>query len=152
MTLPLCYEKNVDAPNGKSICVQSAGEHHMGAEHIEFILSQPLLGVKRFFTTNGQAFFHDEDGYFYLYDSCLIVRVHLETWQASYIERPDSLFITNISIANSNMLMKLYGGGKRESQSKPLDEIEWSDGLGYAHEGVFPSAYVPWVEEQESLR
>jgi len=33
------------------------GEHHMGAAHNEFIPSESILGVKRFFTTNCRVLF-----------------------------------------------------------------------------------------------
>ena len=75
MTLPLHHEEVIKSPSGRSISVENAGEHHMGADHVEFVPSEPVHGVKRFFTTNGRAFFNEGDGCFYLYDSCMIIRL-----------------------------------------------------------------------------
>ena len=153
MTLPLHHESEVEAPNGKSISIQNAGEHHMGAEHVEFIPSEPISGVKRFFTTNGRLFFNADDGCFYLYDSCMIIRINADSWKVTCAGRPQPLYFGTVSISEGNLNMDLYSGsGGRESHSKLLGEIDWTDGLGSASEGVLPSAYKPWVDEQELLR
>ena len=125
----------------------------MGAEHIEFIPSNPIGGVNRFFTTNGRAFFNQGDGCFYLYDSCLIIRINTESWQAASVRTSQPNCLRSITISGGNLHMTLYSGsGGHESLQKALCETEWAEGLGLAAEGVFPSAYKPWVDEQELLR
>lgn len=125
----------------------------MGADHIEFVPSEPISGVRRFFTTNGRLLFNESDGCFYMNDSCLIVRLDSDSWGSSFVERPKSMYFSTVIIVGDDLTMDLYGGyGGRESRSTPLSEIDWTPGLGPAAAGVFPSAYLPWVDEQELLR
>jgi len=125
----------------------------MGAEHVEFVPSEGICGIKRFFTTNGRVFFNEADACFYLYDSCLIVRVDSKSWNASCVGRPQPMYFGSISIDSDDLCMDLYSGsGGREIHRKPLCEIQWTDGLGSASDGIFPSAFKPWVDEQELLR
>ena len=153
MTLPLQHEREISAPNGRSIFIQSAGEHRMASEHIEFVPSESIEGVNRFFTTNGRAFFDQSGGCFYLFDSSLIIRINAENWQASCMEGPRPFYFESISISDGNLKMVLYSsGGGLESQSRALCDIDWTCGLGSAADGVFSSAYGPWVKEQELLR
>ena len=126
----------------------------MASEHIEFVPSEPLAGVKRFFTTNGRASFNDDDQCFYLQDACMLLRVDSKAWTTSYIERPKDLYFGQISIVGNRLDMELYSGysGSVPPQSIPMNEVQWIDGLGPAQSGEFPSAYEPWVAEQELLR
>ena len=126
----------------------------MAAEHIEFVPSEPLEGVKRFFTTNGRASFNESDQCFYIQDACMLLRVDSRTWNASHIERPKDLYFGKISIEDDQLKMEMYSGyiGSAPPRSMPLSEVHWISGLGPAREGEFPSAYGPWVAEQEFLR
>lgn len=125
----------------------------MGAEHIEFVPSSPIHGVRRFFTTNGKIFINQEEGSFYIYDSCLMIRIDTVLLEAGYVVRPEPLYFGSISITNRIVDVELYSDkGKREKLSKPIDEFVWIDGLGAASDGVFPSAYMPWVNEREVMR
>jgi len=149
MALPVYHEHTISSPSGRSISVEFAGEHHMGADHIEFIPSEPISGVKRFFCTNGSAFFNEADSCFYLYDSSLVVRINSESWTAACFANPDEKIRTELVRLRS--LFYPEGRGY-EAQIKILAEIDWKDGLGEAFEGVFPTAWEPFVDEQKSLR
>ncbi len=121
----------------------------MSADHIEFIPSEPIAGVKRFFTTNGAALFNEADSCFYLYDSSLVVRINSESWTASSLANPGE----KVSAELAKLRNKFYPGGRGyEAQIKVLTDNVWEEGLGVASEGVFPSAWSPFVEKQEYLR
>jgi len=147
MILPIYNENKIQSPNGKFITVQFKGEHHMSADHIEFVPSEPVLGVKRFFTTNGSAIFNQQDNCFYLHDSSLIICIDVETWQATHFNSPKKVSFGAITISEDGAKMSLYstGSGARESIQLNLNMIEWTSGLGSASQGVFSSAWEPWV-------
>jgi hypothetical protein len=149
MSLPVYHKNTITSPSGKSISVEFCGEHHMGADHIEFIPSEPIAGVKRFFATNGTALFNEADLCFYLYDSSLVVRVNSESWTAASLAKPGE----EISALLVKLRSKFYPEGRgRETQIKALTDGGWQSGLGEAFEGVFPSAWAPFVEKQKALR
>ena len=121
----------------------------MGADHIEFIPSEPINGVKRFFTTNGKAFFNEADSSFYFYDSTVIIRVNSESWTASNFSNLDG----TLSVREENLRLEFFPeSGGCDVQIQPLAEVKWEDGLGEASEGVFPSAWGPFVDQQKVLR
>ena len=119
----------------------------MGAEHIEFVPSEPVDGVTRFFTTNGRVFFHE--GCFYLSDSCLIVRIHADSWRGEHLGQPPGLYFSHVRVEGEELRKDIYKHfGPGETQSIPLADVPWRDGLGPASAGVFPSAFGPWVEDR----
>lgn len=143
------YAYKLKSPNGRFIHIDDLGEHHMGAVHIEFIPSEAIHGVSRFFTTNGQLFYREEDDCFYLFDTCLLVRLNADTWRAVHLCHPEGLYCSSVRIEGDEMKMDFYKYiGRGETRSIPLAEIPWQDGLGPASAGVFPSAFNPWVEDR----
>ncbi|MDF1825978.1 MAG: hypothetical protein P1U68_15135 [Verrucomicrobiales bacterium] len=169
MSLPVYYKTIIKAPGGRSISHVFCGEHHMGADHVEFIPSEPVHGVKRFFTTNGRVLFNDADSCFYLLEEhTLIVRIHSESWVASCLSQSRSEDFRKIR----GELAELYPGGgihetlvtlypdeddkagetDRTSDGQALTEVVWEAGLGEAFEGVFPNADRQFVDRQQSLR
>lgn len=121
----------------------------MGANHIEFIPSEPIASVKRFFTTGGTALFNEADLCFYLFDSSLVVRVHSKSWKPTYLPNPDKKVLAELQKIRS----KFHPDGRgSETQIKALKKCTWKAGLGEAFEGVFPSAWEPFVEKQKTLR
>ncbi len=149
MSLPVYYQKTITSPSGKSISVEFYGEHHMGADHIEFIPSEPIDGVKRFFSTNGYAIFNEADLCFYLFDSHLVVRVNSKSWTASCLANPNKKILTKLQ----KLRIKFHPEGRGcETQFKDLKNCDWKCGLGEAFEGVFPTAWEPFVDKQKFLR
>ena len=149
MALPVIHKSTITSPSGKTISVEFCGEHHMGADHVEFIPSEPIAGVKRFFTTGGNALFNEADLCFYLYDSSLVVRVNSKSWRATYLANPDKKIRAELQKLRS----KFYPEGRGcETQLKALKKCAWKAGLGEAFEGVFPSAWQPFVDKQKFLR
>lgn len=169
MTLPVLYKSILMAASGKSITTEFCGEHHMGADHVEFIPSEPVHGVKRFFTTNGQVLFNDADSCFYIYDPyTLIIRIHSETWQASCLSQKRSnnfeavrqqLVDLHPGGGRHQVLVALYSDGSdsadeedRSACGKPLTGAAWEAGLGEASDGIFENADSQFVDRQRSLR
>lgn len=149
MALPVYHQSIITSPSGKSMAVEFCGEHHMSANHIEFIPSEPIAGVKRFFTTNGYAFFNEADSCFYLCDSSLVVRVNSKSWTAACLANPGE----KVSAELLKLRSKFHPEGRgSETQIKALRDSHWEDGLGAASEGLFPSAWEPFVDRQENLR
>jgi len=60
---------------------------YIGAQHTRAVPSAPVVGVRRFLTTDGNALFHEADGCSYLHDSPLVVRIDSATWKAQSWER-----------------------------------------------------------------
>ncbi|MBK1855968.1 hypothetical protein JO972_13440 [Verrucomicrobiaceae bacterium 5K15] len=149
MSLPIIHQSTITSSFGKAISVEFCGEHHMGADHIEFIPSEPIAGVKRFFSTNGTALFNEADACFYLYDSSLIVRIHSESWTATHLaDAPEIVYKKLVELRS-----KFYPSGRGgEKQINELTENDWKKGLGAAAEGVFPSAWSPFIDQQKHLR
>jgi hypothetical protein len=149
MSLPVIHKRTITSPIGKTISVEFCGEHHMGANHIEFIPSEPIAGVKRFFTTGGEALFNEADLCFYLFDSSLVVRVNSKSWKATYLASPDKKTLAELQ----KLRYKFYPEGRGcETQIGALKKCAWKVGLGEAFEGVFPTAWEPFVKQQKSLR
>lgn len=148
MILPIYHESKIESTNGKWIIVQFKGEHHMGADHVEYVPSVPIMGVKRFFTTNGSAWYNQHDRCFYMHDSRLIIRIDTEAWKAAYFVSPPKVSFGGITESEDSINMSLYstGSGAREKNPLNLYNTEWTEGLGSASEGVFPSAWKPWVK------
>lgn len=149
MALPVIHKHSITSPGGKAISVEFCGEHHMGADHIEFVPSEPIAGVKRFFTTGGCALFNEADCCFYLFDSFLVVRVHSRSWKATHLADPDKKTLAELQ----KLRIAFYPEGRGcETQVGALKKCAWKAGLGDAHEGVFPSAWQPFVDQQKNLR
>ena len=149
MPLPVIHRRIITSPIGKTISVEFCGEHHMGADHIEFIPSEPIAGVKSFFTTSGEALFNEANLCFYLFDSSLIVRVNSKSWKATYLANPDKKILAELQ----KLRNKFYPEGRGyEAQIEALKKCNWKAGLGEASEGVFPTAWEPFVEQQKILR
>ena len=141
----------------------------MGADHNEFIPSEPILGVNRFFTTNGWVLFNHADSCFYIYEpNALIIRIHSESWQASCLSKSQS---EDFEVIRQEILKLYPGGGEHQvlislytdadgdkdevdksSSGQALTDVVWEAGLGEAAEGVFPNADSQFVEKQHSLR
>jgi|GEM_PF-7065992 len=147
MTQPIYYEDKIKSTNGNWISVLFKGEHHMSADHLEFLPSVPIFGVKRFVTTNGKALFNPQDSCFYIHDSTLIIRINSKTWQATHFISPGKISFGSITQSEDDLNMSLYstGSGARKPHQLDLKNIEWINGLGPAKKGVFPSAWEPWV-------
>ena len=141
----------------------------MGADHIEFVPSEAIQGVKRFFTTNGRFLFNEADLCFYIYEPyTLIIRIHSESWLASCLSQSRS---EHFEVIRQELVNMNPGGGKRQVLVKlnpdgnddtgeedftaccqPLTDVVWEVGLGEASEGVFPNANSQFVDRQKLLR
>ena len=169
MTLPVYFKSIIKSPNGRSISNEFCGEHHMGADHIEFVPSEAIQGVKRFFTTNGRFLFNEADLCFYIYEPyTLIIRIHSESWLASCLSqsRSEHFEVIRQELVNMNpgggmrqVIVKLYqdednstGEGDDTACGQPLTDVVWEVGLGEASEGVFPNADSQFVDRQKSSR
>jgi len=148
MELFVYYKSIIKSPNGRFI-----------------IPSEPILGVKRFFTTNGRVLFNDADACFYIYEpNTMIIRIHSESWQASCLSKSQS---EDFEVIRQELL-KLYPGGgvhqvlvslysdadkdedDKTSSGQALTDVVWEAGLGAASEGVFPNADSQFVNKQHS--
>ena len=125
MTQPIHHERKIKSTDGKWISVVFRGEHHMSADHIEFVMSIPILGVKRFFTTNGSVFFNQQNKCFYMHDSSFIIRVDTKTWVASHFISPDKVSFGSNMNSETDLHMSLYstGSGAREKYQLNLNNI-----------------------------
>lgn len=117
----------------------------MGANTVELICSRPVQGVARFRTTNGGAFFSDDEAKLFLYDACVILCADLATDRVWCLQRPDNWYLTKVRIENAALEAELfnYSGGRSEMQPVPLGEIAatFQAGFGPVKDGRFPSAY-----------
>lgn len=95
----------------------------MGADHVEFIPSEPVHGIRRFFTTNGRLAFREDDACFYLYDEhCLLLRIDSRTWQASHLSASRC---ADFQLARKTLISKLSRRSAQSSEEPGMLEPEW---------------------------
>lgn len=134
----------VRSPNGFKMEIEYYGEHHQGAEHVELVPSSPLCGIKRFYSTNGTAFFDKIVERMFVYDATLIVEIDPDSLQCRHMSRPPKWWIGKFERKEEKFLIDLYsGGGKNQKLILGHDEIEWKSGLGDASKGKFSSTHEP---------
>lgn len=132
---------------GDFIRTVSYGEHHMGAETIEFRLSFELEGKRALFTTNGRVLPGRDRRSVYLHDATMVVRIDCETLRASHYRPPRGSYLAGFAEHASRFEVKTRAAAG-EVQTKWFDRetMPFEVGLGPASDGLFPSAYAPVVE------
>lgn len=127
------------------VTIENLAEHHMGAGTVCFQMSRPILGITRFQTTNGQAFFTPDGTGLLFHDACVILFYDLVKDEVFNFEPPPERYFTRVRIEQDALLGDLYG---RLSRGKPFDPIplaelkaRFNQGFGPVNRGLFPSAF-----------
>jgi len=113
----------------------------MGAEHVELVPSTPIEGLTRFVSTNGTGFYDRITDKVYLNDACLILEIDPHTLSCRHVTRPRGLYIGGFRRDQDKLRFEFYADGTRpRTECVDYSDIHWTDGLGPAKSGRFPSA------------
>lgn len=135
----------------EAVRIEFYGEHHMGAEHVEIALPLPVSGIKRFYTTNGRAYFSTYSNQLVVYDSCLVIMLDLIAGTACHSFPPSSWYFEHFSETSETYRITLYNGnGGRRFLDIARSEANFQDGFGVIQRGVFPSASMPYASDRNA--
>ena len=143
------HEIPLPNPSGTPFYIVDYGEHHMGCSTIEFRLPFDLDGVRRFFTTNGEAFLSRNGRYLYLQDSLVLLRVDLAAEEVEFYRPTEARYIDDVNETQWGFNLKLSdrtSTGKKVEGHYYARDMGFSKGTGPVKEHLFPSAYKPVVE------
>jgi hypothetical protein len=113
----------------------------MGAEHVEFVASAPIEGMARFVTTNGTGFYDRITDKVFLNDACLIIEIDPHSLSCRHVTRPKNLYIGAFTRHEDKLRFEFYADGMSpRSECVDYADIHWTEGLGLAQGGRFPSA------------
>ena len=135
----------------QEIIINYHGEHHMGAETVEMVLPFELDGCSTFYSTNGIFLKSNNSSYMYLRDAMVVLKIDLVSKASEYFLPPKKRYISAFEEAEGGFKFELYGSySGSEKLFIPFSEINFKSGLGPVKNGIFPSAYMPHIEQIKS--
>lgn len=119
----------------------SHGEHHMGAETVEFILPFELDGRTSLVSTNGSLSMSADRRYLYLGDATTILRVDCASLEVSNVSPPPGHYFKHMEDTGEEYVFAYYGR-KVDKQEERFERAEapFVPGMGRVQDGRFPSA------------
>ena len=117
-------------------------EHHNGAFTTEIKLPFKIVGINRFYSTNGYAFISNDDSSLFICDHTTVLRYNLKDKSISCCQHKYGKLTSKIEVENNWLCLKIkptFGGPEKTTR---ISLNDFRNGFGPVSNGVFPSALI----------
>ena len=117
-------------------------EHHNGAFTTEIKLPFKIVGINRFYATNGYAFISNDNNSLFICDHTTALRYSLKDKSISCCQHKYGKLTSEIDVDNKWIYLKIKSTFGDPEKTTRISLNDFRNGFGPVSNGAFPSALI----------